>query len=155
MATMKERLRQDLTAAMRSQDDLVKATLRLVLTTISKAEVSGKQQAELSDDQVVGVIRSELGKRNEAAEIYEKAGRDELALRERSEAEVLSKYLPPQMSKSALQTIVVEEVVRATQAGIQGPRAMGAVIKAVRDRVGASAEGSRIAELVKAELNNV
>ncbi len=152
MASLKERIREDLTAAMRAKDDTAKATLRSVITAISKAEVSGKLQTTLSDDQVIGVIRSELGKRKEAAEIYDKAGRDELAAQERSEAEILSVYMPEEIGDEELAAIVAEEVANARSAGIEGPRAMGAVIKAVRERVGATAEGSRISQVVKAAL---
>ncbi|HEU4866548.1 MAG TPA: GatB/YqeY domain-containing protein [Actinomycetota bacterium] len=152
MTSLKERIREDLTAAMRARDETAKATLRSVITAISKAEVSGKQQSTLNDDQVIGVIRSELGKRKEAAEIYDKAGRDELAAQERSEAEILSTYMPEEIGDEALAAIVAEEVANARNAGIEGPRAMGAVIKAVRERVGAAAEGSRISQVVKAAL---
>lgn len=152
MTSLKERIREDLTAAMRARDETAKATLRSVITAISKAEVSGKQQSTLNDDQVIGVIRSELGKRMEAAEIYDKAGRDELAAQERSEAEILSTYMPEEIGDEALAAIVAEEVANARNAGIEGPRAMGAVIKAVRERVGAAAEGSRISQVVKAAL---
>lgn len=152
MASLKERIREDLTAAMRAKDETRKATLRSVITAISKAEVSGKVQTTLTDDQVIGVIRSELGKRKEAAEIYDQAGRDELAARERSEAEVLYPYLPAEIGDEALAAIVAEEVANARSTGIEGPRAMGVVIKAVRERVGAAAEGSRISQVVKAAL---
>lgn len=152
MASLKERIRDDLTAAMRAKDETAKATLRSVITAISKAEVSGKQQTTLSDDQVIAVIRSELGKRKEAAEIYDQAGREQLAARERAEAGILSAYMPEEIGDEALAAIVAEEVANARSAGIEGPRAMGAVIKAVRERVGATAEGSRISQVVKAAL---
>jgi uncharacterized protein YqeY len=152
MTSLKDRIREDLTAAMRARDEVAKATLRSVLTSITKAEVSGKEQVTLSDDQVIGVIRSELGKRKEAAEIYDNAGREELAARERSEAGILIPYLPAEIDDQVLAEVVAEEVSRAQSSGIEGPRAMGVVIKAVRERVGASAEGGRIARAVKAAL---
>lgn len=152
MGSLKDRVREDLTAAMRARDEVAKSTLRSVLTAISKAEVSGKQHSTLSDDQVIGVIRSELGKRKEAAEIYAAAGRDELASRERAEAEVLAPYMPPELSDEDLGDIVAEELAIARKAGVEGPRAMGVVIKAVRERVGARAEGSRISQAVKSAL---
>lgn len=152
MAGLKDRIREDLTSAMRARDEVAKATLRSVLTSISKAEVSGKTQTTLTDDQVIGVIRSEIAKRTEAAEIYGKAGRDELAEREEAETRVLLPYLPPELGEDELAAIVAEELAKARGAGIEGPRAMGAVIKAVRERVGAQAEGSRIASAVKSAL---
>ena len=152
MGSLKDRVREDLTAAMRARDEVAKSTLRSVLTAISKAEVSGKQHSTLSDDQVIGVIRSELGKRKEAAEIYAAAGRDELASRERAEAEVLAPYMPPELSDEDLGDIVAEELAIARKAGVEGPRAMGVVIKAVRERVGARAEGYRISQAVRSAL---
>jgi uncharacterized protein len=153
MGAFKDRLREDLTAAMLARDEVAKATLRIVLTALSKAEVSGKEHSSLSDDQIVGLIRSELGKRNEAAGIYDQAGRGELAARERAEAGVLASYLPPELDNEVLERIVAEEVARAAQ-GATGPRAMGVVIKAVRGRVGAQADGARIAEAVRAHIGS-
>ena len=152
MEALKDRIRQDLTAAMRARDEAAKSALRGVLTAISRAEVSGRQQAALTEDQIIGVIRSEVGKRKEAAEIYEGAGRQELAARERAEAEVLSPYLPTELSDETLASIVDEELGKARESGVEGPRALGVVIKAVRARVGTQAEGSRIARAVKSAL---
>lgn len=149
---MKDRLRQDLTAAMRAKDEVSKATLRSVLTAISKAETSGKKQAELSDEQVIGAIRSELKKRNEAAAIYAKAGRAELAAREQAEAKVLEPYLPEEIDDDTLRQMVDEELTRITGQGVTGLKAMGPAIKAVRDRAGAQADGARVAAAVKAAL---
>ena len=152
MAGLKQRLRADLTGAMRARDEVVLATLRMALTAITKAEVAGREQVELSDDQVVDVLRSEMSKRDEAAAIYAQAGRAELAERERAEAAVLAPYLPAQLSDVELAGIVAEEVAASAASGATGPRAMGSVIKAVRARVGTQAAGGRVAEAVKAAL---
>jgi uncharacterized protein len=145
----KSRLQDDLTAAMRSRDDVAVATLRMLLAAVRKAEVAGKSQVELSDDQLIGVVRSELRKRTEASEMYRTGGRPELADREAAEADVLRRYLPAQMDDDVLQEIVTEEVARAAADGITGPKAMGSVVKAVRERVGTEAEGARVAAAVK------
>ena len=94
MSTLKERLRSDLTAAMKSRDELVKATLRMTLTAIGNAEVAGDEARELGDDEVLAIIRREAKKRAESAEAFAGAGRDELAAQERAEGEVLARYLP-------------------------------------------------------------
>jgi uncharacterized protein len=151
MPSLKDQLHADLTAAMRAQDDVARSTLRMALTVISRAEVAGKAHTTLTDDEVLGLLRSEIDKRAEAADIFAAAGRDELAARERAEAEVLAPYLPAELSEEALGAIVAEEVSRQ-QEGVTGGRAMGAVIKAVRGRVGQQASGGRIAEAVKAAL---
>lgn len=153
MAPLKQRLHDDLTAAMRARDDVARATLRMALTAIAKAEVAGKQQATLTDDQVLSLLRSEISRRAEAAEIFTANGRPELAERERAEAAVLAPYLPAEISGEELAAVVAEEVASVSQQGITGPRATGAVIKAVRQRVGQSAAGGRIAEAVKAALS--
>ena len=74
MAELKDRLRADLTAAMKSQDKLRTATLRMLLAAIQKEEVSGKQARELSDDDVIAVLARESRRRGEAAEIYTQNG---------------------------------------------------------------------------------
>jgi uncharacterized protein len=145
----KSQLQDDLTAAMRSRDDIAVATLRMLLAAVRKAEVAGKSQVELSDDQLIGVVRSELRKRTEASEMYRTGGRPELADREAAEADVLRRYLPAQMDDDVLQEIVTEEIARAAAGGITGPKAMGSVVKAVRERVGTEAEGARVAAAVK------
>jgi uncharacterized protein YqeY len=152
MASLKEQLQSDLTVAMRERDDLAVGTLRMALAAIRNAEVAGKEHVTLSDDDTVGVLRSEIRKRNDAAGMYADAGRDELATKERSEADVLSRYVPAELDDDALNAIVAEEVARAAEAGATGGKAMGAVIKAVRERVGPNAAGGRIADAVKAAL---
>lgn len=149
---LKSRLQNDLTDAMKSGDELVKSTLRMMLAAVMNAEVAGKQAVTLDDDQIVNVLRAEAKKRAESAELYEQAGRTELAVKERNEIAIVERYLPAAMDESALRVIVDEEVAKAAASGATGPKAMGGVIKAVRERVGASADGSAIAAAVKAAL---
>ena len=148
---MKAQLQADLTDAMRARDELKVATLRMALAAITKASVAGKEQVTLSDDAIVGVLRSEIKKRHDAAEMYETGGRADRAARERSEAEVLAAYLPAAMDDDALAAIVAEEAAAVTPGESSG-KALGQVVKAVRARVGDSADGARIAAAVKAAL---
>ena len=127
-------------------------SLRMALSAISNAEVAGDEAVELSDDQVIAVLQAEAKKRAEAAEIYAGAGRAEAEQKERAELAVLEKYLPAAMSEAEIAAIVTEEVAAAAAAGNSGPKAMGLVVKAVRSRVGSSADGSLVAQLVKAAL---
>ncbi len=150
---LKQRLQDDLRGAMRARDELVRSTLRIVLTGVTRAEVAGKTQVELSDDQVLSIIRSEIRRRAEAAEIYAAAGRDELAARERAEAAVLTRYLPPEATDDELAAVVAEEIARAAADGVTGPRTLGVVMKAVRGRLGRQAEGARIADVVRSVLS--
>lgn len=151
-SALKERIQNDISEALRSGDDLLKSTLRMALAAIMNAEVAGSEAVVLTEEQVVAVLRSEVKKRLESAQIYGDAGRQELADKESREAEILQGYLPAAMDPAALAAIVAEEVSKASQAGQSGPKAMGGIIKAVRDRVGDGADGSAIAAAVKSAL---
>lgn len=152
MSTRKEQLQADLTTAMKAKDALTVSTLRMALAAVMNAEVAGKQQVTLTDDEVLAVLAAEARKRTESAEVYEAAGRTEMAAKERAEAEVLKAYLPAELSDDELASVVAEQVAAAAGNGLEGPKAMGAVIKAVREQVGSAADGSRIAAAVKAAL---
>ena len=147
-----EQLRTDLNTAMKDRDQLKTSTIRMVLSAVQVASVAGDEAAELTDAEVTAVLRSEAKRRNEAAELYENAGRTEQAASERNELAVIEAYLPAAMDDATLQGIVDEEIAVAREAGAEGPKAMGQVIKAVKDRVGDGADGGRIAGVVKASL---
>jgi uncharacterized protein YqeY len=149
---LKEQLQADLTEAMRERDDVKVATLRMALAAVTKAEVAGKEQVTLSDSEVMAVLRSEMKKRHEAADMYETGGRPDRAERERAEAAVLATYMPPEMDDAALAAIVQEEVAKVEASGTTGGKAMGVAVKAVRERVGDGADGARIAAAVKTAL---
>ena len=101
---------------------------------------------------VLKILQAETKKRLESAEIYTQAGRTEAAAQESAEAEILSRYLPAAMGDDELLVIVTEEVAAAVAAGNEGAKAMGLVVKAVRARAGSSADGAKIAALVKSAL---
>ena len=147
-----EQLRTDLNTAMKDRDQLTTSTIRMVLSAVQVASVAGDEAAELTDAEITAVLRSEAKRRNEAAELYENAGRAEQAASERNELAVIESYLPAAMDDGTLQGIVDEEIAVAREAGAEGPKAMGQVIKAVKDRVGDGADGGRIAGVVKASL---
>ena len=150
---LKSRIQADINEALRSGDELLKSTLRMALAAIMNAEVAGAQATVLTDDQIINLLRSEVKKRAESAEIYAAAGRTELATKETQEMAIIETYLPAAMDAAALASIVAEEVANAAANGQEGARAMGAVIKAVKERVGAQADGSAIAAAVKSALN--
>jgi uncharacterized protein YqeY len=154
VSELKQRLRADLTTAMKARDELVKATLRMTLTAIGNAEVAGTEARELSDDEVLRVIAKEAKKRAESAEAFAGAGRDELAAQERAEGEVLARYLPQQLTDDELAVIArtaVEET--ATELGERpGPRQMGQVMRRANAAAAGRADGGRVAAAVKALL---
>jgi uncharacterized protein YqeY len=146
------RLQADLKVAMKARDEIALSTIRMLRAAIMNAEVAGTEAVELTEEQAIAVLRSEAKKRAESAAVYEENDRPESAAKERAEIEVIERYLPAAMSDDDLAAIVDDEVARAATAGAEGGKAMGLVIKAVRDRAGAGADGSRIAALVKAKL---
>jgi len=150
--TLKDRIQSDLTEAIRAQDATTVATLRLVLTAITKAETAGDSHVELDDDAVIAVIGTEVKRRIEAASTYADAGRDDRAATERAEQAVLERYLPAALGDDELAAVVAEEVATARAAGHEGKAATGVVIKAVRARAGAGTDGRRIADAVQAAL---
>ncbi|NGN67221.1 GatB/YqeY domain-containing protein [Streptomyces sp. A7024] len=152
MTTLKDRLKDDLTAAIKARDELRSATLRMTLAAVTKEEVAGKTARELSDDEVQKVITREAKKRREAAEAFDKGGRAESAERERAEHGVLDEYLPKQLSDDELNALVGDAVTEAKAAGAEGPRAMGQVMKIVNPKVAGRAEGGRVAAAVKRAL---
>lgn len=151
MSNLKDRLRADLTAAIKARDEVRSSTLRMVLTAISTAEVAGKSQRELSDDDVVGVLSSEAKKRREAATAFEEGGRAEQAAKERAEAAVLADYLPAQLREEEVSALVAE-VIAETGASGEGMKAMGRVMGQVTARTKGRADGAAVAAEVRRQL---
>ncbi|RTL64446.1 MAG: GatB/YqeY domain-containing protein [Pseudonocardiaceae bacterium] len=154
MSELKQRLRDDLTAAMKARDELVKGTLRMTLTAIGNAEVAGTEARELSDDEVLKVIAKEAKKRAESAEAFSAAGRTELAAQEIAEGEVLAGYLPTQLTDDELAAIAATAVaeVEAELGEKPGQRQMGQVMKKANAAAAGRADGGRVAAAVKALL---
>ncbi|MCZ2803817.1 GatB/YqeY domain-containing protein [Modestobacter sp. VKM Ac-2983] len=149
MPELKDRLRADLTTAMKSRDELRTATLRMVLSAVSAEEVSGKEARELSDDEVQAVLRREAKKRREAADAFAGAGRAEQAEREKAEEGVLATYLPAQLDDADLSALVADVI---TTTGAAGMKDMGKVMGAVQGRVAGRADGGRVAAEVRRQL---
>ncbi len=151
MAELKERLRADLTAAMRARDQVRMRTLRMALTSITNEEVAGASARDLSDSEIVKVLTREARKRREAAEAFGAAGRDQQAAAERAEGEVLADYLPAQLSDDELTALVSSAIAETGASGMQG---MGLVMKILTPRVAGRADGARVAAEVRRHLGS-
>ncbi|MGH3361685.1 MAG: GatB/YqeY domain-containing protein [Nocardioides sp.] len=151
MSALKDRLRTDLTAAIKARDEVRSSTLRMVLSAITNAEVAGKQARELSDDDIVGVLSTEAKKRREAATAFEEGGRAEMAEKEKAEAAVIADYLPEQLSAADVERIVTEAIEQTGSAGA-GMRAMGPVMGVVSPQVKGRADGAAVAAEVRRQL---
>jgi uncharacterized protein YqeY len=149
MAALKDRLRADLTAAMKARDAVTVRTLRMALTSVAKEEVAGASARELSDDEVISVLTREAKRRREAAGAFAAAGRDQQAAAERAEGAVLDAYLPAQLTDAELGELAAAAI---EETGATGPRAMGQVMKALTPRVAGRAGGARVAAEVRRRL---
>ncbi|RNL81505.1 GatB/YqeY domain-containing protein [Nocardioides marmorisolisilvae] len=151
MSALKDRLRADLTTAMKARDEVTSSTLRMVLTAVTNAEVAGKEARELSDEDVLGVLTSEGKKRREAAEAFDDAGRTEQADKERAEAAVIAAYLPEQLSADEIRALVADAIAE-TGAAEQGMRAMGQVMGVLTPKIKGRADGGVVAAEVRSQL---
>lgn len=151
MSDLKDRLRSDLTAAMKARDALRSSTLRMLLTAVTTAEVAGKEARELSDDDVVSVLSTEMKRRREAADAFEEAGRVDSAAKERAEAGVIADYLPEQLSPDEIRDLVAAVVADLGVAG-DGMKAMGRVMGALQPQVKGRADGGAVAAEVRRRL---
>jgi uncharacterized protein YqeY len=153
MSDLKDRLRADLTAAMKQRDQVRSSTLRMVLTAITNAEVAGKQATELSDDDVLGVLTSEAKKRREAATAFDEGGRGEMADKERAELAIIGDYLPEQLDEAQVVELVTRTVADLGVAG-EGMKAMGRVMGALQPKVKGRADGAFVAAEVRRQLES-
>ena len=151
MSALKDRLRADLVTSIKARDEIRSSTLRMVLTAITNAEVAGKEQRELSDDDVIGVLSSEAKKRREAATAFDDGGRVEMADKERAEAAVLADYLPEALSHDDVVAIVTAAIEQTGAAG-EGMKAMGKVMGVVQPQVKGRADGGVVAAEVRRQL---
>ena len=148
--SIKETLQADLTEAIRSRNEIVSGTIRMVLTAITNEEVSGKEARVLTDAEIITVLSREAKKRREAAEAFGDAGRTDKAALEKAEGEVIAKYLPEQMSEDEIKKLIDAAIA---QTGASGPADMGKVMGVIKSQVAGKADGGTVSGLVKAALN--
>lgn len=151
--SLQERIEADLTAAMKARDRDRTSALRMVLAAMRNEAVAqgGGAQGRLDDETVQRLLRSEVKRRREAAEAFRSAGREEQAASEEAEAELYATYLPAPLSDDELAELVDAAIA---EVGADGPGDMGRVMGAVMPRIGAGADGRRVAQMVKARLGS-
>ena len=154
MSELKDQLRSDLTEAMKNQDKLRTATLRMMLAAIQTEEVSGKQARELTDDEVLKVLSRESKKRSEAAEIYTQNGRGELAAEEHAEARIIDEYLPTPLTDAEVADVVDTAMAQVAEQIGERPstKQMGQVMKAATAIAAGKRDGARLSAAVKHRL---
>jgi len=146
---LKEKLQADLTDAIRSRNEVVSGTVRMLLAAITNEEVAGKAAKVLTDAEIITVLSREAKKRREAVEAYTQAKRDDLASKEKAEAAVIANYLPAQLTEDEIKKLIHDAIV---ETGATGPAGMGLVMKVLQPKIAGKADGGVVSGLVKAAL---
>ncbi len=148
--TLKERIEQDLKTALLGGDKDTATVLRGLKSVILNAEIAaGEREAGLADAKVVDLLKREVKSRTESAELYLKGADQQRADKELTEKKIIETYLPAQLSDEELR-VLIDDAVKTTSA--TGPQAMGQVIGLVKQKTGGTADGARIAAIVKETL---
>jgi len=148
--SLKDKLKADLTESIRSRDELKSSTIRMILTSITNEEVSGKEARTLTEAEIITVLSREAKKRREAAEAFDQGGAKDRAERERAEGDVVALYLPAQLSDTDLANLIKEAIAST---GASGPQGMGQVMKFLQPKVAGRVDGARVSAAVKEALS--
>jgi uncharacterized protein YqeY len=147
--SLKDKLKSDLTEAIRNRQEAKSSTIRMVLTAITNEEVSGKEARTLTETEIITVLTREAKKRREAAEAFDQGGAAERAQREREEGEIIATYLPTPLSDEELSSLIAEAI---SSTGATGPQGMGQVMKFLQPKVAGRADGAKVSTAVKTAL---
>ena len=149
--SLKDKIRSELTSAMRTQDKLRLSTLRGMIAAIETREKSGKTPEQLSDAQIVSVLNKEVSKRKDTADIFQKASRSDKAEQELAEAVIISEFLPAQLSAKEIEA-TVDHIIETLNASSM--KDMGGVMKAVTAELGGKANSKDISIIVRDKLSD-
>ncbi|HOO59239.1 MAG TPA: GatB/YqeY domain-containing protein [Candidatus Mcinerneyibacteriales bacterium] len=145
--TLEERLKTDLTRAMKEKDEVKTSTLRMLISDIRYAQI--EKRAPLTDEDIQAVISKSVKKHQDSIEMYSNGGRDDLAQREEAEIEILKSYLPRQLSRSEIAQLVEEAIM---QTGASSRKEMGKVMQALMPQVKGKADGKLVSSVVQEKL---
>jgi uncharacterized protein YqeY len=141
--SLRDRLDEELKAAMRSNNAVRKDSLRMVLAAVQKAEKEGKHT--LSDEEMLGVLAKELKTRNESVETFRAGGREDLVEKEAAAIAVVSEFMPRQLTESELRSLVEQAI---SETGAASPRDMGKVMGWLSPKTRGLADGKTVSQLV-------
>ncbi len=150
MASLKERIQDDMKAAMRAKEKARLATIRLALAAIKQKEVDDRSTP--TDEQTLAILEKMVKQRRDSIKQFEDAGRQELADIEKAEIVILQEYLPEQMDTAELEAVVAEII---SSVGAAGPQDIGKVMGALKPRIQGRADMGQASQLVKNKLTSV
>jgi len=149
---LKEQIKDDMKAAFKAGDQAVRGTLGMLLAVIQNREIEKRAKGageELTDEEVIAAVSTEIKRRREAAAQYEAAGQTDAATAEKAEAAIMQKYLPEQLSEEEVKKLIAEAVAST---GAAGPKDMGKVMGAISGKLKGRFDGARASALVKEAL---
>ncbi|MFR2533806.1 MAG: GatB/YqeY domain-containing protein [Clostridia bacterium] len=144
---LKEKLLEDMKVAMRDKQTVRKNVIQMVRAAILQVEKD--KQIQIEDEQIIQIIAKESKKRKDSLSDYEKSGRQDLISQINEEIEILAEYLPKPLTREEIEKII-EEIIEQTQATTM--KDMGKVMKVAKEKMGATADGKTINEIVKEKL---
>ena len=150
--SLKDKIKADMTAAFKAKDTVTRGTLSMLLSVLQNREIDKRTrtgESELTDEEIVQAISSEIKKRKESAATYEQAGRADTAAAELQEVTVLMRYMPEQMGEDEVRALI-KEAIAAT--GATSVKDMGKVMAQVAPKVKGKFDGAQVNELVKQAL---
>lgn len=145
---LKEKIQQDVKDALKSGNSQKRMVLSMVISAVKNKEI--EKRSELSDEEMVDVIASEIKKRRDSVAQYEKGGRPELAESEKQEIDILMGYMPEQMSEEEIRAEVQKAI---SDTGAKDVKEMGKVLGTLMPKVKGKADGQLVSQIVKEELS--
>lgn len=146
--SVKAQILNDIKAAMKAGNSFERDTLRMINSAFKQIEVD--ERVELDDARIFAILQSEIKRRNESATQYKSGGRDDLAQKELGEIEIISRYLPKQLSDDELNAKISELIA---QNGLNGIKDLGLLMKLAKDAIGSACDGKRMSEAAKKALS--
>lgn len=146
--SVKAQILNDIKAAMKAGNSFERDTLRMINSAFKQIEVD--ERVELDDTRIFTILQSEIKRRNESATQYKSGGRDDLAQKELGEIEIISRYLPKQLSDDELNAKISELIA---QNGLNGIKDLGVLMKLAKEAIGSACDGKRMSEAAKKALS--
>ena len=149
-SSLKREIDRDLKEALKRRDSLRLNVLRMLKSDIGYKEI--EKRSELSDDEIISVLSSSIKKRKDSIQQFEKGEREDLASREKAELEVISKYLPEQLTQEELSDIISQAI---EEVSASGPSSLGMVMKEVMPKIKGRADGKKVNQMVSSQLQKM
>ena len=148
MASLKEQITEDMKSAMKAKEKERLAAIRLILSAMKQKEVD--ERVELTDEHVLAILNKMVKQRRDSISQYEKAGRDDLVTQEQFELDLITQYLPAQLSEAEIQSAVATSI---QETGASSMKDMGKLMGVLKSKLEGRADMAKVSQLIKAQLS--